>query len=250
MKIALVTGASSGMGRDFIKQLARSPGEIGEIWAVARRKERLDELSLIVDIPVKQIVLDLTLPESLNRLNDMLCAEKPEIVTLINCAGFGKIGEFSALPYEDNVGMTRLNCTALTAITRMAVAFMKPGGRIIELASSAAYLPQPRFAIYAASKAYVLSFSRAIAKELKTSGISVTAVCPGPVKTEFFEIAETTGRIPLYKKLSMADSEKVVKSALAASAKGKTVVTYGALMKCFRALCKILPHRLILRFFK
>ncbi len=249
MKTALVTGASSGMGRDFIKQIAKNPGDIEEIWAVARRKERIDELSLIVDIPIKPIILDLTLDESFAELEKRLEEEKPDIRLLVNCAGFGKIGEFSALSYEDNVDMVKLNCCALTAVAHMAVRYMGEGAKIIQLASSAAFLPQPRFAVYAATKSYVLSLSRAMASEVKGAGITVTAVCPGPVNTEFFGIAEQTGKIPLYKKLTMADSQKVVKSAMNAARKGKKVVTYGALMKCFRVLCKILPHSLMLKFF-
>ena len=250
MKTALVTGASSGMGRDFILEIAKNPGDIEEIWAVARRKERLDELSLLVDIPIKPIVLDLTSDESLAELDAMLNREQPDIRILINCAGFGKIGRFSELSYDDNVDMVKLNCCALTAVAHMSLKHMREGAKIIQLASSAAFLPQPKFAVYAATKSYVLSLSRAMAQELKGLKITVTAVCPGPVKTEFFGIAEQTGKIPLYKKLSMAESKKVVQSAMRAANKGKKVVTYGALMKCFRILCKILPHGLILRFFK
>ena len=109
-----------------------------------------------------------------------------------------------------------------------------------------AFLPQPRFAVYAATKAFVLSYSRALAMELKPRQICVTAVCPGPVKTEFFDIAETTGEIPLYKRLVMADPKKVVKKALRDSMMGKTVSVYGFFMKAFFVLAKILPHDVIL----
>ena len=119
--------------------------------------------------------------------------------------------------------------------------------QIIQMASSAAFMPQPGFAVYAASKSYVLSFSRALGCELKGRDISVTAVCPGPVKTEFFDIAETTGKIPLYKRLVMANPKRVVRLAIMDAAVGKNISIYGITMKAFFLLCKILPHSLILR---
>ena len=115
------------------------------------------------------------------------------------------------LALDEETGMIDVNCRALTAVTRLVLPYMSENSRILQFASAAAFLPQPRFAVYAATKAFVLSYSRALAMELKPRQICVTAVCPGPVKTEFFDIAETTGEIPLYKRLVMADPKKVVK---------------------------------------
>ena len=126
---------------------------------------------------------------------------------------------------------------------------MTKNSRILQFASAAAFLPQPGFAIYAATKAFVLSYSRALSMELKRRQIYVTAVCPGPVKTEFFAIAETTGKIPLYKRLAMADPKRVVKKALRDSMMGKPVSVYGPLMKAFWLLSKLCPHELILSLF-
>ena len=142
--------------------------------------------------------------------------------------------------------MVALNCQALCAVTRLVLPYMAKNGRIIQFASAAAFLPQPGFAVYAATKSFVLSYSRALNSELKPRGICVTAVCPGPVKTEFFDIAETTGTIPLYKRLVMARPEKVAALALRESMMGKTVSVYGPLMKAFFLLSKILPHSLLL----
>ena len=148
---------------------------------------------------------------------------------------------------EEETGMVRLNCEALCAVTHMVLPYMSKNSRIIQYASSASFLPQPGFAIYAATKSFVLSYSLALGEELKGRGICVTAVCPGPVKTEFFDIAETTGRIPLYKRLTMADPVKVVKLAIRDSLMGKPVSVYGFLMKSFRLLCKTVPHSVILK---
>lgn len=142
--------------------------------------------------------------------------------------------------------MVQVNCTALTAVTTMVLPFMPQNSRILQFASSAAFLPQPGFAVYAASKAYVLSYSRALNRELKSRKIFVTAVCPGPVRTEFFDIAQTTGEIPLYKKLVMADPGKVVAKAIRDSIAGREVSVYGIWMKAFWVLAKVFPHSLIL----
>ena len=124
---------------------------------------------------------------------------------------------------------------------------MADNGRILQFASSAAFLPQPRFAIYAATKSFVLSYSRALNVELKSRRICVTAVCPGPVKTEFFDTAGAFSQIPLYKRLSMADPVKVVRKAIRDSAAGRSVSVYGPLMKLFSFFAKLLPHSLILK---
>ena len=124
---------------------------------------------------------------------------------------------------------------------------MPKHSRIIQFASAASFLPQPGFAVYAATKSFVLSYSRALNAELRSRDIAVTAVCPGPVRTEFFDIAETTGKIPLYKRLAMADPVKVVRLALYDSMVGKSVSVYGPLMKAFYVLCKALPHEALLR---
>lgn len=142
--------------------------------------------------------------------------------------------------------MAELNCTALTAVTSMVLPFMPNNSRILQFASSAAFLPQPGFAVYAATKAYVLSYSRALNQELKDRGISVTAICPGPVKTEFFDIAQTTGEIPLYKQFVMAKPDRVVKKAIRDSVSRRELSVYGWTMKAFYLLTKLLPHRLIL----
>lgn len=142
--------------------------------------------------------------------------------------------------------MVRLNCESLCAVTRMVLPYMPHNSRIIQFASAAAFLPQPDFAVYAATKSFVLSYSRALGEELRDRDIYVTAVCPGPVKTEFFDLAETTGQIPLYKRLVMANSRHVVRKALNDSILGRPVSVYGLTMKAFRLLSKIAPHSLLL----
>lgn len=246
MKIAIVTGASSGMGREAVIQIADRFRGIEEIWMVARRKERLEELDGRVPVKLRSFCLDVTDKEDLNLLEQALREEKPDVKFLVNSAGFGKIGYVGELDLESETGMIRLNCEALIAVTHMVLPFLSINSRILQFASSAAFLPQPKFAIYAATKSFVLSYSRALNTELKGRNICVTAVCPGPVNTEFFDIAETTGQISLYKRLMMADAGNVVKLALRDSMMGKSLSIYGLYMNVFYVLSKILPHSWIL----
>lgn len=242
MNIAVVTGASSGMGREMVMELADRFSALEEIWVIARRKERLSELQKLVPVRLRIFPLDLSAPASWSHLREALKEHNPHVRILVNSSGFGKIGRVGDLSLEDETGMVRLNCEALCAVTHLMLPFMRRNGRIIQFASSAAFLPQPKFAVYAATKSFVLSYSRALGAELRAKGIYVTAVCPGPVRTEFFDIAETTGQIPLYKRLVMAKPDKVVKKALRDSMQGKTVSVYGTVMKLFWAASKLTPH--------
>ena len=261
MKIAIVTGASSGMGREAVFQIGdRFPG-IDEVWVIARRKERLLELAgeavpegsggkkwpaSSIPARVRCFAADVTDPAGREMIGAALREEKPEVKILVNAAGTGVIGHVGSQPEETECGMVRLNCEALCAMTAMVLPYMGRNSRIIQFASAAAFLPQPDFAIYAASKAFVLSYSRALGMELKDQGICVTAVCPGPVKTEFLEIAQKEHEIPFYKKLVMADPKKVVNKAIKDSMAGRPVSVYGIVMKLFWIVSKILPHGLIL----
>lgn len=246
-RIAVVTGATSGMGREAVIQLADRFNKIDEIWVIGRRKDRLEQLIQEVPVTLRCFALDLADRKSLEELKSALTVHQPDVKFLINAAGFGKIGPFGSVDPEQENGMVRINCESMTAVTHLVLPFMSDNSRILQFASAASFVPQPGFAVYAATKAYVLSFSRALNAELKKRRICVTAVCPGPVKTEFFDIAETTGKIPLYKILTMADSKKVVKLALRDSMMGKSLSVYGIWMKLFYIICKILPHDLILK---
>ncbi len=248
-KTAIITGASSGIGREFALQIAQSYRSIEEIWLIARRKERLEELEgMLLGKRVRVLALDLQQPQCLEELAALLEREKPQIKILVNAAGYGIIGKVMETEEQENIGMIDLNCRALTAVTYMALPYMVRKGVVVQMASSAAFLPQPGFAVYAASKAYVLSFSRALAEELKEREIQVTAVCPGPVKTEFFDIAERHQSIKLYKRIVMVKPEKVVRRALLDAKHGKAVSVYGAWMNAFRGVCKYLPQSFLMQF--
>lgn len=244
MKIGIVTGASSGMGREAVVQLA-GQFAFDEIWVIARRRERLLELSGQVKTPLRLFPLDLTQEEDLAFFEEALKESAPEVKFLVNAAGYGKIGPVGSLAREEETGMIRLNCQALCALTHMVLPYMPHNSRILMFASAAAFAPQPDFAVYAATKAFVLSYSRALGAELAPRDIAVTAVCPGPVKTEFFDIAETTGEIPLYKLLVMANPRRVAAKAIRDSIAKRPVSVYGLSMKAFRLLARLVPNRVI-----
>ena len=250
MRVAIITGASSGLGREFARQIQKRYVTIDEIWVVARRADRLLELkNELHGIHVRMLPYDITNKEDITEYKKMLYRYHPQIRVLVNAAGYGKMGKTSQINTNDLTGMIRLNCEALTEFTKLSLPFMAKKANIINIASSAAFLPQPEFAVYAATKSYVLSFSRALHQELKKRNICVTAVCPGPVNTEFFDIAETYTKTKGYKTIFRVNAENVCALALKDAARGRTVSTYGIVMKAFRFLCKKIPHSLILPFF-
>jgi short-subunit dehydrogenase len=247
MNIAVITGASSGMGAEMARQVDRIYEDgIDEIWLIARRVERLESLSRSLNHKAKVISMDLTNNKDMHELFVLLQKENPNIKLLVNASGYGIIGKFKDIPRKEQSGMVRLNCEALTDMTHMALKYMHKGARIIQFASSASFVPQSGFAVYAATKAYVMSFSRALNEELRKEGISVTAVCPGPVKTEFFDIAEKHGKILDIKKYIMSEAKNVVKKALVDAYHRRSVSVYSISMNLFRLLTKILPHDAIL----
>lgn len=246
MKIAIITGASSGLGRECVLQAADRFSGLNEIWVIARRKDRLEQLKNQVPAHIRIFPLDLTRKEDREQIETALKFYNPNVKLLVNAAGYGKIGEVGKVSLGEETGMVTLNCETLCALTHLVLPYLSDNSRIIQFASAAAFLPQPRFAVYAATKAFVLSYSLALHEELRPRNICVTAVCPGPVKTEFFNIAETSGRIPLYKRFAMADPKRVTAKAYRDSMMGKQLSVYGGLMKCFLILCKILPHPMLL----
>ncbi len=247
MNIIIITGASSGMGLEFALQLDEIFDSIDEIWLIARRKKKLLEVAQYMEHTTRVLDMDLTNSSHMQRFERLLREEKPVIRMLVNCAGYGIMGDFSEGDKSELLGMVDLNCRALTEMTYLCIPYMRKNSRILQLASSAAFLPQPDFAVYAASKSYVYSFSRAIARELAPRKIYVTAVCPGPVDTPFFDIAEKSGSTLGVKKLTIAKADKVVRQAIADSFQKKEHSVYSSMIRSFELLAKVVPHSAILK---
>jgi len=191
MRIAIITGASSGMGREFTRQITAAES-FDELWVIARRKERLEELKKELTQPVRVVPMDLTKNECLEEYKALLATEKPEVELLVNCSGFGKFGRYDQIPLQDCLDMIDLNCKALVAMTQLTLPYIPNGGRILQVDSLSAFQPVPYLNVYGATKAFVLRYSQSLWAELQDRKIHVMAFCPGWVKTEFFDHAEQT----------------------------------------------------------
>lgn len=232
MNIAIITGASSGMGMEFARQLDCQLGKTDEIWLLARRKEPMEELAKSMRIKTRTISVDITNENELKHFREVLAISAPKITMLVNCAGMGRYGSFSEQDDEDISAMLRLNVVALTKLTKICLPYMRKGSKIIQLASGAAFTPQAGFAVYAATKSYVYSFSRALRKELRKHCISITTVCPGPVDTPFLEQAYgDMSRMSNLKRLTTVSAECVVAKAIEDCKRGRAVSVCGLPMQ-------------------
>ena len=248
MKIAVITGASSGLGKEFAFAVVAERADVEEIWLIARREDRLSELANSISKKTRVLPLDLSDEECLRRYRSFLETEKPEIGLLINNAGFGKLGDFDCVPAEESAAMIRLNCESLTVMTALSLPYMKEGGEIINTCSIASFAPNTRMAVYSSTKAYVMSFSRALRKELQPRRINVLAACPGPMDTEFLPVAGIEpGAGTAFDTLPKVDPAVMAKKSLAASAAKKSVYTNRAMYKLYRVFAKILPHGFIMK---
>ena len=267
MRTVVITGASSGLGAEFARQLDRldensSTRQNPKIkdgrlitedtcfWLVARREERLKELGQKLKHKSRIFPLDLRKEGSVEVLYQTVKEEQAEIAVFINGAGLGYYGNVDKLTTEQINRMLDVNVKALTLLTNRLSNFLIEQAWLVEIASSAAFLPQPGFSVYAASKAYVYSLTRALRRELKHRKIHVTALCPGPVATEFFQIAETTQyKMPEYKQMFFSRQEPVVRKCLKDVRKNRSISVYGFFMKALHVFSRLLPWKLLLKFF-
>lgn len=246
MKIAVVTGASSGMGKEFVLGLPKKE-TFDEIWVISRSEDKLNALKSEVNVPLRVIPLDLTLPESYEAYKALLDEQKPEITVLVNCSGFGKFGKYDEIPLEDSMGMIDLNCKAMVAMTTLSLPYMKKGAKIAQIDSLSAFQPVPYLNVYAASKAFVLSYSRGLNMELKPRGIHVMAVSPGWVKTPFFDRATVTNDHAVTYFNRFYEPKDVVETAIRDLYRGKKDVSiHGLPVRNQVRLVKLLPHKLVM----
>ncbi len=248
MNIAIVTGASSGMGREFVLQLSQYV-HIDEIWAIARRSDALEELKKEVSVTVRPVVLDLCEPESFQTIEKMLEAEKPNIRLLVNAAGFGKFGAYHKVSMTDESRMIDLNCKAVVLMTRLCIPYMEKGSHILQLDSLSAFQPVPFITTYGATKAFVLSYCRAMNQELKSRGIRMMAMNPGWVKTEFFNHAfQTNGDNEVQYFNRLYDARDCVATGLKDLYRSKKDYSIHGLPVKMQVLgVKIMPHSIVMK---
>ncbi len=238
--VALITGASAGLGVEFARQLSTTH----RLVLVARRIERLEALA--GELPeARAVYIDLSEPAAAGRLMADLKAHGEAVDLLVNNAGFGLAGRFAALDGARQRQRIDLNIGALTELAHAVLPAMiaRTSGAILNVASTAAFQPGPGMAVYFATKAYVLSFSEALHEEVRRHGVTVTALCPGPTATEFGEVAGWGGN-PLIDKLS-ANSVDVVRAGLKAVAKRRAVAIPGLINKAGAQGHRLLPRWLL-----
>lgn len=246
MNIAIVTGASSGMGKEFVLQLSRYV-RVEEIWVIARREDALKALQSQVNVPVRPVVLDLLKQESFDAYANLLQEETPNVKLLVNAAGFGKFGSFENVSMEDDCRMIDLNCKALLMMTRLTLPYMERGSHILQLDSLSAFQPVPYITTYGATKAFVLSYCRAMNRELKDRGIRMMAMNPGWVKTEFFSHAFQTNHSEVQYFNRLYEAKDVVATGLKDLYKTKKDVSiHGFPVKFQVFLVKLVPHRFVM----
>ena len=268
MAIAVITGASSGLGGEYVRQVATRHPELKEIWLIARRRERLEQwqkefpqtvfrlLSFDLSREKKHVlstfVTEIHCHRKTGKTNSHSGSGGLIHLTkhhggLINNAGLGTIGDLYDMNYPSQTRMVDVNVRALTALTTITLQHMEPGGHILNVCSIASFAPNPRMTVYCSTKAYVLSFTKSLGYELRSRGISVTAVCPGPMSTEFLPVAGIEkGVSKTFDTLPYCDPRKVAEVSLRKAEQGKTVYTPRLFFKFYRVLAKVLPHNWIM----
>ena len=246
MNIAIVTGASSGMGKEFVLQLGKYV-DVDEIWVIARREAALKALQSQVSTPVRPVVLDLLGPKSFETYAALLEEEKPNVKLLVNAAGFGKFGKFENISLEDDCRMIDLNSKALVVMTRLTLPYMERGSHVLQLDSLSAFQPVPYITTYGATKAFVLSYCRAMNRELRQRGIRMMAMNPFWVKTEFFSHALQTNQSEVQHFHPLYEAKDVVATGLKDLYKTKKDISIHGLHAQLQVLgVKLLPHKLVM----
>ena len=240
----VVTGASSGIGAELVRELARRGHGL---TLVARRRERLEELADELEVPVAVEPCDLSDPAERKRLIGALGRGRP-IAGVCNNAGFGTVGRFADLPLEREVGAVRLNVEALVELTGAFLPQMieRGAGAILNVASTASFQPIPNMATYAATKAFVRSFSEATHTELSGTGVSVTALCPGFTETEFGEVAGAGSFEAQFPSFVVLDARHVARDAVNGMESGARSVVPGMLHKGHALSSRFFPNTLLL----
>ena len=243
-KIAVITGASSGMGREFVYAIDKD-SELDELWVIARREERLLELQSQVRAKIRPVVLDLLDRSSLSQFKALLEIEKPEVMVLVNAAGFGLFGEYTEMDMEKQLEIIDLNDRALTCMTYITLPYMPDGAQIYNMGSMSSFQPVPYINVYGASKAYVLSFSKALRVELCRRNIRVMAVCPGWIQTEFFSHAIHDDTVSYFNRYY--GPKEVIEKAVRDMHRNKPVSILGLPERLQVLGVKLLPTRFVLK---
>lgn len=244
--IAVVTGASSGLGKEFVKLLVKD-NDVEEIWAIARNNNKLEQLSKKYGSKIKIFSIDLSNTKSIIDFSKILEANISNILYLINNAGFAKFCSYDDLSIEESINMIDLNCSGLVAMGLACIPYMKPGSHIINIASQASFQPLPYQNIYSSTKSFIRNYSRALNVELRDKGISVTAVCPGWIDTALYDRAIIGAKKATNNFKGMVTPDKVAKKAVKDANKNKDMSIYSLYVKYCHIMAKFLPQKLMMK---
>jgi len=244
MSIAIITGASGGIGAEFARQLHKLAG-IDEFWFIARRTEKMEALRDELGVKAKIIGADLTTDGGIEKIRQALISETPKVKFLVNSSGFGNFGAFDEISEDETKKVIDLNVKALVVITHMVIPYMERGGRIIELGSGSCFTPLPYFNIYSSSKVFVLHYTKSLNYEIKKYGLKATCFCPGWVETDFLEKSVANGNTHPKSMKPLLKCEKVVRGCVKASIKGRRMYVTNWYTKLQHVLFKLLPDRIL-----
>lgn len=248
MSLAIITGASSGIGAEFARQLARRG--VDEFWFVARRRERMVSLGEELGVKYKVIEADLATRDGTDAVLGALRDEHPPVKYFVSAAGFGDFGGFDEITPECVEKMIDLNVKASVTLTHAVIPFMERGGRIITLGSGSAFTPLPYFNVYAAGKAFILHYTKALNYEIKKYGLRATCFCPGWVETEFIDKAAEREDVTMPKPSALhplLNCERAVRGCIRAAERGRSMYVTGLFTKTQHVLYKLLPDSVLSR---
>ena len=244
--IAVITGASSGLGREYVKILSMR-NDIDEIWAIARNIGKLEKLK--ADFGNKVIIFskDLSDRNEVLSFREILKRENPCIKWMINNAGFAKLCSYEDISVEESINMIDLNCSGVVAMGLLCIPHMQENSKMLNIASQASFQPLPYQNLYSSTKAFVRNYSRALNVELKEKRITVTAVCPGWMDTAFFKRAQIKAKKASTQFWGMVTPDKVAVKSIVDAEKGKDISVYSLYVKFCHVLAKILPQRAMMK---
>ena len=245
MRIAVITGASSGVGLEFARLLV-GEDSLDQVWAIARGQTGLDRLKAQLGEKIRPVALDLSQAEEIARLGQLLSQERPEILWLVNSAGYAKFCSCEELSVADSRNLIDLNINGVVSVGLTCLPYLIPSAHILNVASQASFQPLPYLNLYSASKAFVRNYSRALNVELKGRGVSVTAVCPGWMSTALYDRASMGAKKDVTRFVGLSKPGPVVEKALADARRGRDISVFGPYAKFTHAASKLLPQRVMM----
>lgn len=241
-KIAILTGATGGLGREFLKQILKE--KIDEVWAIARNEQKLSELRKEYGERVIPMSIDLSKLQGIEQIKNVLDEKKPQVMYLINNAGLAKMGNYKDFDIEEIDKTINVNCKAPVMLAQICIPYMGKGSKILNISSASAFQPNPYINLYAASKVFERSYSRALNVELNGTGITSVAVCPGWIDTELLQKEINGKKVKFPGKVT---PDRVAKQAIKDAKKGKDMSVCSLYVKCQHVNVKLLPQRLVMK---